>query len=118
MASSLRITNLDELPQFINVFKGDMSVVGPRPHPIGVEMVYEKVFEDIKMRYTVRPGVTGWAQINGLRGEVTDEKQNKQRILEKMKYDLWYIENWSIMLDIQIILLTIWQMLKGDTKGF
>jgi Undecaprenyl-phosphate glucose phosphotransferase len=114
----LRKTNLDELPQFINVFKGDMSVVGPRPHPIGVEMVYEKVFEDIKMRYTVRPGVTGWAQINGLRGEVTDVEENKQRILQKMKYDLWYIENWSIMLDIQIILLTIWQMLKGETKGF
>lgn len=114
----LRKTNLDELPQFINVFKGDMSVVGPRPHPIGVEMVYEKVFEDIKMRYTVRPGVTGWAQINGLRGEVTDEEQNKKRIVEKMKYDLWYIENWSIMLDVQIILLTIWQMLKGETKGF
>lgn len=114
----LRKTNLDELPQFINVFIGDMSVVGPRPHPIGVEKVYEKVFEDIKMRYTVRPGVTGWAQINGLRGEVTDEEQNKKRILEKMKYDLWYIENWSIMLDIQIILLTIWQMLKGETKGF
>lgn len=114
----LRKTNLDELPQFINVFKGDMSVVGPRPHPIGVEMVYEKVFEDIKMRYNVRPGVTGWAQINGLRGEVADEEQNKQRIVEKMRYDLWYIENWSIMLDVQIILLTIWQMLKGDTKGF
>ncbi|NWG27896.1 MAG: undecaprenyl-phosphate glucose phosphotransferase [Ignavibacteriaceae bacterium] len=114
----LRKTNLDELPQFINVFKGDMSVVGPRPHPIGVEMVYEKVFEDIKMRYNVRPGVTGWAQINGLRGEVSDEEQNKQRIVEKMRYDLWYIENWSIMLDVQIILLTIWQMLKGDTKGF
>lgn len=114
----LRKTNLDELPQFINVLIGDMSVVGPRPHPIGVEKVYEKVFEDIKMRYTVRPGVTGWAQINGLRGEVTDEEQNKKRILEKMKYDLWYIENWSIMLDIQIILLTIWQMLKGETKGF
>ena len=114
----LRKTNLDELPQFINVFKGDMSVVGPRPHPIGVEMVYEKVFEDIKMRYNVRPGVTGWAQINGLRGEVADEEQNKQRIVEKMRYDLWYIENWSLMLDVQIILLTIWQMLKGDTKGF
>lgn len=114
----LRKTNLDELPQFINVFKGDMSVVGPRPHPIGVEMVYEKVFEDIKMRYTVRPGVTGWAQINGLRGEVADEEQNKHRIVEKMKYDLWYIENWSIMLDVQIILITMWQMLKGETKGF
>lgn len=114
----LRKTNLDELPQFINVLKGDMSVVGPRPHPIGVEMVYEKVFEEIKMRYNVRPGVTGWAQINGLRGEVEDEEENKQRILEKMKYDLWYIENWSMKLDFQIIVLTIWYMMRGDTKGF
>lgn len=114
----LRKTNLDELPQFINVFIGDMSVVGPRPHPIGVERVYEKVFEEIKMRYNVRPGVTGWAQINGLRGEVSDEAENKKRILEKMKYDLWYIENWSIKLDVQIILLTIWHMIRGDTKGF
>ncbi|HEY6437546.1 MAG TPA: exopolysaccharide biosynthesis polyprenyl glycosylphosphotransferase, partial [Ignavibacteriaceae bacterium] len=114
----LRKTNLDELPQFINVLIGDMSVVGPRPHPFGFEKEYEKVFEDIKMRYNVRPGITGWAQINGLRGDVQNAEENKQRILERMKYDLWYIENWSIMLDIQIILLTVWQMLKGDNKGF
>jgi putative colanic acid biosysnthesis UDP-glucose lipid carrier transferase len=114
----LRQTNLDELPQFINVLKGDMSVVGPRPHPLSVEMVYEKVFEEIKMRYNVRPGVTGWSQINGLRGEVADEEESKQHITEKMKYDLWYIENWSMKFDIQIILITIWQMIRGDTKGF
>jgi putative colanic acid biosynthesis UDP-glucose lipid carrier transferase len=114
----LRKTNIDELPQFINVLKGDMSVVGPRPLVLGVELVYEKVFEEIKMRYTVRPGVTGWAQINGLRGEVANEEENKKRILDKMKYDLWYIENWSMKLDFQIILLTIWHMIRGDTKGF
>jgi Undecaprenyl-phosphate glucose phosphotransferase len=113
----LRKTNLDELPQFLNVFKGDMSVVGPRPHPFGFEKAYEKVFEEIKMRYTVRPGITGWAQINGLRGDVKDEEENKRRILERMKYDLWYIENWSFKLDFQIILITIWHMIKGDTKG-
>lgn len=114
----LRKTNIDEILQFINVLKGDMSVVGPRPLPLGVEMVYEKVFEEIKMRYNVRPGITGWAQINGLRGEVVDEEENKRRIREKMKYDLWYIENWSMKLDFQIILLTIWHMIRGDTKGF
>jgi putative colanic acid biosynthesis UDP-glucose lipid carrier transferase len=114
----LRKTNLDELPQFINVLKGDMSVVGPRPHAPGFELVYEKIFEKIKMRYNVRPGVTGWAQINGLRGEVMNEEENKKRILERMKYDLWYIENWSMKLDIQIILITLWHMIKGDTKGF
>ena len=114
----LRKTNLDELPQFLNVLKGDMSVVGPRPHPPGVELVYEKIFEKIKMRYNVRPGVTGWAQINGLRGEVLNEEENRKRILNKMKYDLWYIENWSLKLDFQIILITLWHMIKGDTKGF
>jgi len=114
----LRRTNLDELPQFINVLKGDMSVVGPRPLIKGVDQVYQKVFEDIKMRYNVRPGLTGWSQINGLRGEVVDEKESKQHITEKMKFDLWYIENWSMKFDIQIILITIWQMIRGNTKGF
>ncbi|MDZ7623244.1 MAG: exopolysaccharide biosynthesis polyprenyl glycosylphosphotransferase [Ignavibacteriaceae bacterium] len=114
----LRKTNLDELPQFINVLKGDMSVVGPRPLIKGVDQVYQRVFEDIQMRYNVRPGVTGWSQINGLRGEVVDEKESKQHITEKMKFDLWYIENWSMKFDIQIILITIWQMIRGNTKGF
>ena len=114
----LRKTNLDELPQFINVLKGDMSVVGPRPLIKGVDQVYQRVFVDIQMRYNVRPGVTGWSQINGLRGEVVDEKESKQHITEKMKFDLWYIENWSMKFDIQIILITIWQMIRGNTKGF
>lgn len=114
----LRKTNLDELPQFINVLKGDMSVVGPRPLIKGVDQVYQRVFEDIKMRYNVRPGITGWSQINGLRGEVANEEESKQHIQEKMKFDLWYIENWSMKFDIQIILITIWHMIRGDTKGF
>ncbi|MBE0571170.1 MAG: exopolysaccharide biosynthesis polyprenyl glycosylphosphotransferase [Ignavibacteriaceae bacterium] len=118
IGSVLRKTNLDELPQFINVLKGDMSVVGPRPLIKGVDQVYQRVFEDIKMRYNVRPGITGWSQINGLRGEVVDEKESKQHITEKMKFDLWYIENWSMKFDIQIILITIWQMIRGNTKGF
>ena len=114
----LRRTNLDELPQFINVLKGDMSVVGPRPLTKGVDEVYQKAYKDVKMRYNVRPGLTGWSQINGLRGEVAGEEQNKQFIQEKMRFDLWYIENWSIKFDFQIILITIWQMIRGDTKGF
>lgn len=114
----LRMTNLDELPQFINVLKGDMSIVGPRPLIEGVDQVYQKVFADTKMRYNVRPGLTGWSQINGLRGEIADENENKLHITEKMKFDLWYIENWSLKLDFQIILITIWQMIKADTKGY
>ena len=114
----LRKTNMDEIPQFLNVLKGDMSVVGPRPHAVSFDMKYETIFKDIKMRYNVRPGITGWAQINGLRGDVENEEDNNKRTLERMKYDLWYIENWSMKLDLQIILLTMWQMIKGDTKGF
>jgi putative colanic acid biosysnthesis UDP-glucose lipid carrier transferase len=113
----LRKSNIDELPQFFNVLKGDMSVVGPRPHAIPYQDMYGKIFEEINMRHNVRPGLTGWAQVNGLRGDVEDEDENRRRTLLRMKYDLWYIENWTMRLDIQIILMTIWQMIKGDTKG-
>lgn len=113
----LRKSNIDELPQFFNVLKGDMSVVGPRPHAIPYQDLYGKIFEEIKMRHNVRPGVTGWAQVNGLRGDIEDEKENNRRAIMRMKYDLWYIENWTMRLDLQIILMTIWQMIKGDTKA-
>ncbi len=113
----LRKSNIDELPQFFNVLKGDMSVVGPRPHAIPYQDLYGKIFEEIKMRHNVRPGLTGWAQVNGLRGDIEDEKENNQRTIMRMKYDLWYIENWTMRLDLQIILMTIWQMIKGDTKA-
>lgn len=113
----LRKTNIDELPQFFNVLKGDMSVVGPRPLAIPYQDLYGKIFEEIKMRLNVRPGLTGWAQVNGLRGDVEDEEENNRRTILRMKYDLWYIENWTMRLDFQIILMTIWQMIKGDTKA-
>lgn len=113
----LRKTNIDELPQFINVLKGDMSIVGPRPHAVMFDVEYEKIFEEIKMRYNVKPGITGWAQIHGLRGDVPDKEENRKRLRKRMEYDLWYIENWSFKLDIQIILMTIWQMISGETKG-
>ena len=114
----LRKSNIDELPQFFNVLTGDMSVVGPRPHAIPYQDLYGKLFEEIKMRHNVRPGLTGWAQVNGLRGDVEDREENNRKTLMRMKYDLWYIENWTMSLDLQIILMTIWQMIKGDTKGF
>jgi len=113
----LRKYNLDELPQFINVLIGDMSVVGPRPHAIPYQMKYAEYFEEIKMRHSVKPGITGWAQIHGLRGDVEDEEENKKRTLQRIQYDLWYIENWSFKLDLQIILITIWQMLRGKTNA-
>lgn len=113
----LRKYNLDELPQFINVVLGDMSVVGPRPYPISYNNLYSKIVDEIKLRQNVKPGITGWAQIHGLRGDVIDEVENKKRIKLRIDYDLWYIENWSFTLDIQIILLTIWQMIVGKSRG-
>ena len=113
----LRKSNLDELPQLINVLKGDMSIVGPRPHPIAFHKIYEEMVDDIKIRSWVRPGITGWAQVHGMRGDVPDYDENKKRTIKRIEYDLWYIENWSIWLDIQIILTTVWQMVKGRTQG-
>ncbi len=113
----LRKTNLDELPQVINVFKGEMSIVGPRPHPKAYNELYQIFVDEINIRGWVKPGITGWAQVHGYRGDVEDYEENKKRIEKRIEYDLWYIENWSIWLDIQIILLTIWQMIRGKNKG-
>ncbi|HSP89088.1 MAG TPA: undecaprenyl-phosphate glucose phosphotransferase [Ignavibacteriaceae bacterium] len=113
----LRKTNIDELPQFINVLKGDMSIVGPRPYPIPYDNRYGKIFEEIKLRHNVKPGITGWAQIHGLRGDVIDDEENKKLITKRIEYDLWYIENWNFWLDIQIVLLTIVQTLSGKSRS-
>lgn len=113
----LRRSNLDELPQVFNVLFGEMSIVGPRPHAIAYNELYKEFFDEIKLRSLVKPGITGWAQVHGLRGDVVDEEENKTRTRRRIEFDIWYIENWSIALDIQIILLTIWQMIKADTKG-
>ncbi len=113
----LRKSNLDELPQFLNVLKGEMSVVGPRPHAVTYDEVYGKIVDEIRLRYNVKPGITGWAQIHGLRGDVPDEEENIRRTRKRIEYDIWYIENWSLTLDIQIILITVWQMLRGKGMG-
>jgi Undecaprenyl-phosphate glucose phosphotransferase len=113
----LRRTNLDELPQFINILKGDMSVVGPRPHFIPYNQIYSEIVDEIKLRSRVRPGLTGWAQVHGLRGDSPDSIENARRTKKRIEYDIWYIENWSIWLDIQIIILTAWQMIKGETRA-
>jgi Undecaprenyl-phosphate glucose phosphotransferase len=117
IGSILRRTNLDELPQFINILKGDMSVVGPRPHFIPYNQIYSEIVDEIKLRSRVRPGLTGWAQVHGLRGDSPDSVENERRTKKRIEYDIWYIENWSIWLDIQIIILTAWQMIKGETRA-
>jgi putative colanic acid biosynthesis UDP-glucose lipid carrier transferase len=113
----LRKTNLDELPQFINVLLGNMSVVGPRPHAIQFDKKYSEFVEEIKLRHIVKPGITGWAQIHGLRGDSLNEEENRIKTRERIEHDIWYIENWSIGLDIQIIFLTVFQIIKGKAKG-
>ena len=113
----LRKSNLDELPQFLNVLKGEMSVVGPRPHAVLYDQKYGKIVDAIRLRHNVKPGITGWAQVHGLRGDVSDEEENMRRTKKRIEHDIWYIENWSMTLDFQIILITIWQMLRGKTRG-
>ena len=102
----MRRTSLDELPQFINVLQGRMSIVGPRPHALAHNEHYKKLVESYMQRHMVKPGITGWAQVNGFRGE-TD---TIDKMANRVEYDLYYIENWSVWFDLKIILLTI---LKG-----
>ena len=110
----LRKTSIDELPQFINVFKGEMSVVGPRPHMVNENERFLKKIDKFMGRHYIKPGITGLAQVKGYRGEVkTDED-----IINRLKYDLFYIENWSLWLDIKIILFTIFNIFKGDKKAY
>lgn len=113
----LRKYSLDELPQFINVLKGDMSIVGPRPHAINYNAVYSEMVEEIKLRHRVKPGITGWAQVHGLRGDVFDFEENKIRTKKRINFDNWYIENWSLKLDVQIIIETVWQIISGRNLG-
>ena len=110
----IRKTSIDELPQFFNVFFGEMSVVGPRPHMVSVANLYAAKVDKFMVRHFVKPGITGLAQTKGFRGEVeTDED-----IINRVKYDIFYIENWSILLDIKIIFITIFNTLKGDDKAY
>lgn len=113
----LRKYSLDELPQFFNVLKGDMSIVGPRPHAISHNDLYSGMVEEIKLRHRVKPGITGWAQIHGLRGDVFDFEENKLRTKKRIDFDNWYIENWSIKLDVKIIIETVWQIVSGRNLG-
>lgn len=110
----LRRTSLDELPQFFNVFLGNMSVVGPRPHMISHTEEYMQLIDKYMIRHAVKPGITGWAQVNGYRGGTKHLWQMEKRV----QYDVWYIMNWNIFLDIKIIFLTVFNGLRGDKNAY
>jgi putative colanic acid biosysnthesis UDP-glucose lipid carrier transferase len=110
----LRKTSLDELPQFINVFKGEMSVVGPRPHMLRHTSLYRNTLKEFMVRHTVKPGLTGLAQVSGFRGSIF----NKKHLRNRVKMDIKYIETWTIWMDIKIMLLTMFTIFKGDKNAF
>lgn len=110
----LRRSSLDELPQFYNVLKGNMSVVGPRPHMISHTEEYSSLIDKYMVRHAVKPGITGWAQVNGYRGATKQLWQMEKRV----DYDVWYIRNWNLFLDLKIIFLTVFNGLRGDKNAY
>ncbi|MGX5818953.1 undecaprenyl-phosphate glucose phosphotransferase [Chitinophaga lutea] len=110
----LRKTNLDEMPQFLNVLTGDMSVVGPRPHMLKHTEEYSRIIQQYMIRHYLKPGITGWAQVNGFRGEITENSQLRKRV----EHDIWYMEHWSVYLDLRIIFLTVANTIKGEKNAF
>ena len=114
IGSFLRRSSLDEFPQFVNVLIGNMSLVGPRPHMLKHTADFSKLVDHYMVRQFLKPGITGWAQINSFRGEIVNPEQLHMRIAS----DLWYLENWTIWLDVRIIFLTIYQVFKGDKHAY
>ena len=114
MGNFLRKTSLDEFPQFLNVFMGDMSIVGPRPHMLHHTEQYSSQVNHYMARLYLKPGVTGWAQVNGYRGEIKNIELMKNRV----EHDIWYMENWSILLDIKIMYLTLANIIKGEENAY
>jgi len=110
----LRKSNLDELPQFLNVFRGEMSVVGPRPHMLKHTVKYSKMINQYMVRHFLKPGITGWAQVYGYRGVIDTFEKLEGRV----ERDLWYMENWCVWLDIKIIFMTIFATMKGDENAY
>lgn len=110
----LRKSSLDELPQFFNVFMGHMSVVGPRPHMLSHTEQYKGIVDQFMVRHFLKPGITGWAQVNGYRGETKED----YKMVKRVEHDIWYLENWSAMLDVKIIFMTIINMVKGEENAF
>jgi len=110
----LRKTSLDEFPQFINVLRGDMSIVGPRPHPVKLDEMVAPVISRYHVRYWIKPGITGWAQVNGYRGETKETELMRKRV----EHDDWYIENWSLALDVKIIVKTVTNIIQGEENAY
>lgn len=110
----LRKSSLDELPQFLNVLIGDMSIIGPRPHMLAHTEQYSKIINRYMVRQFIKPGISGWAQVNGYRGETEATELMEKRV----EHDIWYMENWSLMLDIRIIFLTVINMFKGEERAY
>lgn len=110
----IRKTSIDELPQFINVLKGEMSAVGPRPHMVSHTHMYAEKIDKFMVRHFIKPGITGLAQVSGFRGEVEDDNH----IINRVKYDIFYLENWSLLLDIKIVFQTIYNALRGEEKAY
>jgi Undecaprenyl-phosphate glucose phosphotransferase len=106
----LRRTSIDELPQLLNVLGGDMSLVGPRPHARAHDGVFDKMIANYALRHHVKPGITGWAQVNGWRGATDTE----EKLLSRVEFDLWYIKNWSVLLDLRILWMTVIEVAKGS----
>lgn len=109
----LRRTSLDELPQFLNVLQGHMSVVGPRPHMLKHTEQYSAIIDHYMTRQFLKPGITGWAQINGYRGETTDPRLMERRVA----HDIWYLENWTAMLDVRIVFMTVINVISGEENA-
>jgi putative colanic acid biosynthesis UDP-glucose lipid carrier transferase len=110
----IRKTSLDEFPQFLNVLKGEMSIVGPRPHMLKHTEDFSNMEDQYMVRQFLKPGITGWAQVNGYRGEIKELFHIKKRV----EYDLWYLEHWSLWLDIRIIFLTVFNVFKGEENAY
>jgi len=114
LGAFMRKTNLDELPQFINVLLGQMSVVGPRPHMLTHTEIYGKIIDKYMVRHYAKPGITGWAQVIGLRGETKELIDMGKRA----EADIWYIENWTLILDLKIIVMTVFNMIKTESNAY
>jgi putative colanic acid biosynthesis UDP-glucose lipid carrier transferase len=110
----MRKTSLDELPQFFNVLFGDMTVIGPRPHMVKHTEQYSAIINQYMVRHFLKPGISGWAQVHGFRGETREQKQMEKRV----EHDIWYLENWSLMLDVRIVFMTVINLLRGEENAY